>query len=220
MDKQREDFINANTGLVHACVKRFKNKGIEYDDLFQVGMIGLIKAYDRFNKSLGYKFSTYAVPIILGEIKHIFRENSTVKISRSLKDLALKINKHTNEFVMKNSRSPTISELSKSLDVEKEKVVQALEASQPTVSLSVGYSEDTEMIPFEIAVDEDYDEIADKIALKQAILKLSDEDRAIILLRFFKNKTQTQTAHILKTTQVQISRKERKILMELRRILG
>lgn len=214
MLNNRDVKVNDNLGLVHACAKRFRGKGIEYDDLFQAGCLGLVKAIDHFDESRGLCFSTYAVPVILGEIKRLFRDGGAVKVSRSLKELSLKAARESSRFTAEHGREPTITELSEILHTEKETVVQALESAQTPMSLTVSDENgDTQIdIPTE-APDEKLTEI---ISLKNEIEKLPEKDRQIILMRFFQNKTQTQTAVALSMTQVQISRREKKILEYLR----
>lgn len=213
MDK-REKKISDNLGLVHTCVKRFLGKGIEYDDLFQVGSIGLVKAVDRFDENRGVKFSTYAVPVILGEIRQLFRSSGSVKVGRSLKELSLRAKKECEIFYSKFARQPTIQELADILDVENTKAALALNASLPPMSLSSAGDDDN--CEIDIRVESQDVELVDKIALKEMISKLSATDRSIIILRFFENKTQKDTGEMLDMTQVQVSRREKKILLEMR----
>lgn len=210
----RGQVISENIGLVHACAQKFKGRGIEYDDLFQAGCVGLVKAVDAFDATRGVKLSTYAVPVILGEIKRLFRDGGAIKVGRSLKELSLKATKFINEFMAKNAREPTINELAQELEVEPTVAAQALEVSRVPISLTTdGEDGQTQLdIPTE-APDERLSEV---IALKETLNQLNDRDRLIILLRFFKNQTQTQTAKVLGMTQVQVSRRERVILNNLR----
>ena len=210
----RGQVISENIGLVHACAKKFKGRGIEYDDLFQAGCVGLVKAVDAFDKSRGVKLSTYAVPVILGEIKHLFRDGGSIKVGRSLKELSLKATRFISEFVGQNAREPSISELAKALSVEPAVAAQALEVSKIPISLTTD-SEDGQA-EIDIPIEAPDERLSELIALKQTVNKLDDKDRLIILLRFFKNHTQTQTAKILGMTQVQVSRRERVILNNLR----
>ncbi len=216
---EREDFVNSNIGLVHSCAARFRGKGIEYDDLFQAGCIGLIKAADNFDVSLGYRFSTYAVPVIIGEIKRLFRDGGTVKISRSIKELWLKINRETEIFEKNHGHEPSIGELAEMLGVSCEMISEAISASAPPVSLnaSTDDSDNQTDIPIE-APDE---KITELLSLRSELSGLPDNDRMLIGLRFFRHKTQSETAMILGMTQVQVSRRERKILLYLReRLVG
>lgn len=210
----RSHIINENIGLVHACAKKFKGRGIEYDDLFQAGCIGLIKAVDAFDASRGVKLSTYAVPSILGEIKRLFRDGGAVKVGRGLKELSLKANRFVNEFMFKNSREPTITELAKALSVEATIAAQALEVSRVPLSLTIDTEDGQSQIDIPVAAQDE--KLSEIIALKQILNKLNNKDRYLILLRFFKNQTQTQTAKILGMTQVQVSRRERLILNNLK----
>ena len=210
----RGQVISENIGLVHACAKKFKGGGIEYDDLFQAGCVGLVKAVDAFDKSRGVKLSTYAVPVILGEIKRLFRDGGSIKVGRSLKELSLKATRFISEFVGQNAREPSISELAKALSVEPAVAAQALEVSKIPISLTTD-SEDGQA-EIDIPIEAPDERLSELIALKQTVNKLDDKDRLIILLRFFKNHTQTQTAKILGMTQVQVSRRERVILNNLR----
>lgn len=211
----RDEMIEKNIGLVHSCAHKLASRGAEYDDLFQAGCVGLIKAVDAFNPDLGFCFSTYAVPVILGEIKRIFRDGGTVKVSRSLKELSLKINKQREIFSKKYSREPTISELAKLNDSDEETISEAICASMPAFSLTP--QEETPTI--EIPTKSPEDTLCDKIAIEQALHRLEEIEREIVVMRFFKYKTQTETAKVLGMTQVQVSRKEKKILEKLRRIL-
>lgn len=210
----RDQLISENVGLVHACAQKFKGKGIEYDDLFQAGCLGLIKAVDAFDEMRGFKLSTYAVPVILGEIKRLFRDGGAIKVGRSLKELSLKATKFISVFTAQNTREPTINELARGLNIEPALAAQALEVSRAPISLTVE-KEDGES-QLDIPVDAPDERLAEVIALKQIIKRLNDKDRALILLRFFKNQTQVQTAKILGMTQVQVSRRERAILNSLK----
>lgn len=210
----REQIISENIGLVHACAKKFRGRGIEYDDLFQAGCVGLVKAVDAFDMSRGVKLSTYAVPVILGEIKRIFRDNGAIKVSRNLKELSLKVTKFVNEFTVQNSREPTINELATLLNIEPTLAAQALEVSKVPISLT--QNNETGQPQIDIPTEAPDEHLAEIIALKQILNKLNNKDRTLILLRFFKNQTQTQTAKILGMTQVQVSRRERVILNNLK----
>lgn len=211
----REDFINQNMGLVHACAKRFRNKGIEYEDMIQAGCIGLIKAVDRFDEERGLKFSTYAVPAILGEIKRLFRDGGSVKVGRSLKELALKANKINSEHIVKTGKDLTINELAKVLETNPEQVALALSAGAVPVSLTA--CDDEGRIEIEIPVESHDEKLSEIIALKQIIKDLDSKDKAIIILRFFKKQTQVKTAKILGMSQVQVSRREKIILKNIKR---
>lgn len=216
--KNRDQVVNQNLGLVHACATKFRGRGIEYDDLFQAGCMGLVKAVDGFDESLGFKLSTYAVPVILGEIKRLFREGGTVKVSRLLKELSLKVRREYDQFFSCNGREPTINELSEKLNIEPEQIIQALNASMAPVSLTAPDDEKSGQVDIpSFPIEEKLTEL---LSLKQSINKLEPKDRLLIFLRFFKNNTQTQTAKVLGITQVQVSRRERLILKNLRLALS
>ncbi|MBE6893948.1 MAG: sigma-70 family RNA polymerase sigma factor [Ruminococcaceae bacterium] len=213
----REILITENMGLVHSCAHRFTGKGIEYEDLFQAGCMGLVKAFDAFDKERGVRFSTYAVPVILGEMRRLFRDGGTVKVSRSLKELSIKTTKERENFILKNGREPTVSELSEILEVSGEEVTEALCAAAPVVSLTIG--EDEGGGQADVPVESPEDEITERLSVIKAVSDLEERDRLIIKHRYYENKTQTETAKLLGMTQVQVSRREKKILEILRKEL-
>lgn len=213
----REEIIQQNMGLVHACAHRFQGRGIDYDDLFQAGCIGLIKAADAFDTGRGVRFSTYAVPVILGEMRRLFRDGGTVKVSRSLKELSLKAGRAREKLALALGREPTLSELAGELGIPPEEVAQALTAAQPTVSLTAGEEEGGGQLDLPTPSPED--EIADRLSLRQVVGLLEARDRQLIVLRYFAGKTQVETAARLGMTQVQVSRREKKILLAMRRQL-
>ncbi len=214
-ENERSRMIEENMGLVHACAHKFKGKGIEYDDLFQAGCMGLVKATDAFDTQRGVRFSTYAVPVILGEMRRLFRDGGTVKVSRSLKELSMKVVREREKFAKETGREATVGELSQRLGVEEEAVVEALGASAPVVSLTS--DEDSSEIDLPVSSPEEL--LSDLISLKQMLGQLEERDRKLIQLRYFQNKTQVQTAKELDMTQVQVSRREKKILLWLRGML-
>lgn len=211
----RESFIEENLGLVHSCAGRFKGRGIEYDDLYSAGCMGLVKAYDGFDEGRGVCFSTYAVPVILGEIKKLFRDGGTVKVSRSIKELGLKVNDAREQYLKANGAEPTLAWLAQKLEVRPEQVALAIRAGQPTLSLTAA-GEEEKSGEWDIPVDSPEEDLADRIGLAEALDTLPEEDRLLIRLRFYEEKTQSETARVLHTTQVQISRRERRLLKELR----
>lgn len=211
----REEFIQNNLGLVHACAGRFRGRGIEYDDLYSAGCMGLVKAYDGFDEERGVQFSTYAVPVILGEIKKLFRDGGTVKVSRSVKELGLKVNAVRERLLKQTGAEPTVGQLAALLGERPEQVALAIQASQPALSLTPVTEEDGSR-ELDIPVDSPEEELADRISLQEVLAGLPPEDRTLIFLRFFSGKTQSETARVLGTTQVQISRRERKILKNMR----
>lgn len=212
---ERNKFIEGHFGLVHSCCRRFSGKGIDYDDLFQAGSIGLIKAADGFDEGRNVCFSTYAVPVILGEIKRLFRDGGSVKISRGLKELSLKTSAVREKLQKTLSREPTILEIAKVLEVSEEEVAEALDAARPTLSLSEKSDDGEESGIADIPVDYN-DEIINKLTVGEIRRTLGDKDWRIIGLRFFKGSTQQETANALGMTQVQVSRRERAILKELK----
>ncbi len=199
-----------NLGLVHLCANRFRGKGIEYDDLYSAGCIGLLKAAEAFDSERGVKFSTYAVPVIFGEIKRLFRDGGTVKVSRSLKELSMKAVRKRDELSKQLGREPALSELSLALGEEEYAVAEALSVSMPPVSLTDSSEDGGGQI--DIAVPSPEAEIGDTVALRQVMEKMEKKDRKLIYLRYYKGMTQTQTAQQLGMTQVQVSRREKKLL--------
>lgn len=213
----RDQQVQENIGLVHACAKRFKGRGIEYDDLFQAGCLGLVKAVDHFDESRGLKFSTYAVPVILGEMRRLFRDGGAVKVGRSLKELSIRASRKAADFAEKEGRSPTVGELAKLLGVEPAEAAQALGAAQMPLSLTASEEEGGGQI--DVSIDGEDEKIAELLSLKQVVKELPQRDQNIIYFRYYKHRTQTETAKALGMTQVQVSRREKVILQELRRKL-
>lgn len=203
-----------NLGLVHLCANKFRGRGIEYDDLYSAGCIGLLKAADAFDSERGVKFSTYAVPVILGEIKRLFRDGGTVKVSRSLKELSLKAAKKRDELSKELGREPTVSELGKSLDTDECTIAEALAVSLPPVSLTDNSDEGGGQI--DVAVESPDIEIGNSIAVHQVLESMETNDRRLIICRYYKNMTQSATAKLLGMTQVQVSRREKKLLTFMR----
>ena len=214
---RREELICDNLGLVHACANRFRNKGIEYDDLFSAGCLGLVKAADGFDESRGFAFSTYAVPAILGEMKRLFRDGGAVKISRALKERAREAAKLREEMTAALSREPTLRELAAKMQVSEYEMAQLVNLSMPVTSLTELHEENDRQI--DIPVESEEEEIQNKLALSEVLKILPENDRRLIELRYYKGLTQTKTAEILGLSQVQVSRRERTILLELRRKL-
>lgn len=207
----RDEFIEGNLPLVHKLANRFRGRGVEYEELYAAGCVGLVKAVDRFEPERGLCFSTYAVPVILGEIRRLFRDGGSVKISRSLKELSVKAARLRDQ--LSANGEPHISDIAQALGVTPEEAAEALCAGIPPVSLDHG-GEDGEPLPVPSASGEDA--LIDRLALRQCLSELSGEDREILMLRYFRRKTQCETAQILGMTQVMVSRRERKLLKELR----
>jgi RNA polymerase sporulation-specific sigma factor len=203
-----------NLGLVHLCANRFKNRGIEYEELYSAGCIGLLKAVKAFDRSRGVLFSTYAVPVILGEIKRLFRDGGTIKVSRSTKELSLKLARLRQEHMLRSGEEPTVSQLAQLAQASEESVIEALSVSAAPLSLTQENDDGTRQV--DIPVDAPDEEITEKLSLRQALSGLESRDKQLIALRYFRSLTQTQTAKVLGMTQVQVSRREKKILERLR----
>lgn len=224
-DKEAQaTLVDENLGLVKSLVSRFDNRGYERDDIFQLGSIGLIKAIHKFDSSYGVRFSTYAVPMIIGEIKRFLRDDGIIKVSRNLKQTATKV-KYTKESLSKRfGREPTINEIADELNIDKEDIVLALESNiQPDYLYDVIHQNDGSPIHLIDKISEtkadNNEQIIDNIALKQAISKLKPRERQIIVLRYFKDKTQSEIAKGLGISQVQVSRIEKKVLGIMKNIL-
>lgn len=213
----RDRFIEENLGLVHSLCRRFAGRGIEYDDLYQAGCIGLIKATDAFDEQRGLCFSTYAVPVIMGEIRRLFRDGGAVKVSRSVKELGLKISREKQIMEQKLCREPTVSELAEKLGVSPEEITEAMCASQPTVSLTRG--DDGESCETDLPTVSTEDEISDRLLLDAAFEKLDETEKRIVTYRYYEYLTQSKTAELMNMTQVQVSRAEKKILLKLRELI-
>ncbi len=214
---ERDSFIESNLGLVHSICKRFSGRGIEYDDLYQAGCIGLIKATDAFDTERGLCFSTYAVPVIMGEVRRLFRDGGAVKVSRSVKELSLKISYEKQKLEQNLCREPTVKELAEVLSVSPEEITEAVCATQPTVSLT--YEGDDGIKETDLPTVGEEEHISNKLILDEAFSKLTETERKIMNCRYFNYLTQSKTAKILEMTQVQVSRAEKKILAKLRGFL-
>ncbi len=209
-----ETFIKDNLGLVHACCKRFSGRGIEYDDLFQAGSVGLLKATRDFDESRGFMFSTYAVPVILGEIKRVFRDTGAIKVSRSLKELSLKVTALSAKMEKENGEAPSVEALAEKLGCAAADVAEAISAGRQVLSLT--YSDDKGEQEYQIPVFDESEKISNRILVSSALAKLPAEDRSLIYCRYYRGLTQSETADILGVTQVQVSRREKKLLQNLR----
>ena len=214
----REEFIQRNLGLARTCAGRFTGRGIDYEDLYAAGCLGLVKACDGFDPARGVCFSTYAVPVILGEIKKLFRDGGAVKVSRSIKELGLKINAERERRLKQSGVEPSVNQLAQALGSTPEQVAVAIQAAMPVVSLTPAENEDGNR-EWDVPVESPEEKLSERISLREVIDRLPPQDRLLIRLRFFGGKTQSETARVLHTTQVQISRRERKILQWMRREL-
>ncbi|WP_449536825.1 RNA polymerase sporulation sigma factor SigF [Ferdinandcohnia sp. Marseille-Q9671] len=214
----RDLIVQKNMRLVWSVVQRFLNRGYEPDDLFQIGCIGLIKSVDKFDLSYDVKFSTYAVPMIIGEIQRFIRDDGTVKVSRSLKETGNKIRKARDELSKQFGRVPTINEIAEFLEITPEDVVLAQDASRAPSSIhETVYENDGDPITLlDQIADNNETKWFDKIALKEAIRELDERERLIVFLRYYKDQTQSEVATRLGISQVQVSRLEKKILQQMK----
>ena len=212
--------IENNKGLIWNIVKRFNGRGYEIEDIYQIGCLGFIKAIKRFNTNFEVQVSTYAVPYILGEIKRFIRDDGIMKVSRSTKELAMKILELQKEYFNKTGEEITISNISKMLKIPKEEITYALDCLKPVSSIyeeSNSSGDDSRSILDKLGTGKDEaGSIVDKLALKQLIEKLDTREKEIIILRFYKDKTQSEVAKVLGITQVQVSRIEKKVLNSMR----
>lgn len=214
-----EILISGNFPLIKAIVKGYLNKGVEYDDLYQIGCVGFLKAIKNFNPNFDVKFSTYAVPMISGEIKRYLRDDGSIKVSRSIKSLAIKIKTFIDKEKNKSGETPTIDEIAKFFEVEKEDVVIALDSCQQMVSLQAKIDEDdpnSQNVLDKLICQDKSDDMLDKLILKDEIASLPEKEKKIILLRYYRGKTQGEVAELLDISQVQVSRIESKIIEQLR----
>jgi RNA polymerase sporulation-specific sigma factor len=210
----RETIVGCNLRLVWSVVQRFLNRGYEAEDLFQIGCIGLLKSVDKFDLSYEVKFSTYAVPMIIGEIQRFLRDDGTLKVSRSLKETANKVRKAKDELAKRNGKLPTISEVAEELGITPEDVVFAQEASKPLSSIheTVFENDGDPITLMDQIADESQERWFDKLALSEAIHTLNERERLIVYLRYYRDQTQSEVASRLGISQVQVSRLEKKIL--------
>ncbi|RNC28728.1 MAG: RNA polymerase sigma-F factor [Candidatus Dichloromethanomonas elyunquensis] len=220
----RERLVNCNLKLIFNLIQRFAHRGYELEDLFQIGTIGLIKAIDKFDFSYGVKFSTYAVPMIIGEIRRFLRDDHPIKVPRSYKELVYKINRSRDKLSLELKRDPTINEIAADLGIDSEDVIIALEAVQsPTSIHDTLYQDDSDPIYVldQLPLDKENNPgWFEKIALKEVLDKLPEREKRVLHLRFFEDKTQSEIAKTMNLSQVQISRIERAALHRLRQILS
>ena len=217
-----EKLIEENNGLIWSIVKRFNGRGYEVEDLYQIGCMGFIKSIKRFDTNFNVKLSTYAVPYMIGEIKRFIRDDGPIKVSRSIKELSTKIRELQKEYIMKKGKEITIEEIAKELKINKEDIALALDATSHVESIenaTYTNNKDGNSISLieKISTDKNEEEIiTNKLTVKQLIDGLEKRDKEVIMLRFYKEKTQAQVAKILGITQVQVSRIERKILNNMK----
>ena len=217
-ESAKEIIFTQNSPLIKSIIRRFKNKGVEYEDLYQIASIGFLKAIKNFDESFNVKFSTYTVPMVMGEIKRYIRDNGAIKVSRALKILANKINRYIDEYQTNHTDSPSIENISNKFSVTQEEVVLALDSAKMPLSIYDKYDEDEdgqELIE-KISDSQSEEVLLNKILLSNAISLLEEREKKIIILRYFRDKTQSEIAESLGVSQVQISRLENKILKKIR----
>lgn len=233
-DKEARDLlVNENVGLIWSIVKRFSGRGYEMEDLFQIGCIGILKAIDKFDITFNVQFSTYAVPMITGEIKRFLRDDGIIKVSRSLKENNYKISKAIGELSIKLNREPTIEEIAAKLEMSSEEIIMTMEANIEVESIhKTIYQNDgneiylvdkiskdgisTSIENINISEDTEKDNLINHMVLKEIIEKLEPREKELIILRYYKDKTQVEVAKVLGISQVQVSRMEKKILLKMR----
>ncbi|MDD3613071.1 MAG: RNA polymerase sporulation sigma factor SigF [Caldicoprobacterales bacterium] len=222
-EKAKERLVEKNIALVKSLVKKFLNRGYEYEDLFQLGSIGLVKAIYNYNPSYNVRFSTYAVPMIIGEIKRFLRDDSMIKVSRSLKELVTKANAAKEYLKAELKREPTIQEIAENIESSPDEIIYAMEAVRaPTSIYDVIYEDDDNPILLIDKVSEEYsqeDEAMVRLTLKDLLSKLEKRERTIIVMRYFQDKTQSEIAKLLDISQVQVSRIEKRILKKMREMI-
>lgn len=215
--KSAEEILLENMPLIKSIIKRYRNSNIEYDDLIQLGSLGLVKAIMNFNPDFGVRFSTYAVPMIAGEIKRHIRDDGPIKVSRQTKSTVLAINKFVEEFRSNNGREPTIQEIATEFNLTTYEVVFVLDSAKMPISLFEKFDDDGTYLVDVIKTEDKTEDFLDRIMLKDIINNLDPRDKKIIILRYYRDKTQSEVAKLLGVSQVQISRLESKILGEIRK---
>ncbi len=204
--------MEENLGLAHLCARRFLGRGVEYDDLFQAGCVGLVKAAENFDTARGVKFSTYAVPVILGEVRRLFRDGGALRVSRGMRDLGRKAQETADQLRQETGKSPGVAQVAQRLGVPVEKAALALGVGQAPLSLT-GPEDGGEV---DVPVEAPEERMTERLTLYQILQTLEERDRKLIQYRYFQGKTQTQTAALLGMTQVQVSRREKKLLLFMR----
>ena len=215
-----EKIVKDNTGLIWSVVKKFSNRGHDLEDLFQIGSIGLLKCINKFKLHFNVKFSTYAVPMIMGEIKRFLRDDGLIKVSRPLKEIAIKAKYLQDDIIKKTGKTPTITELAKAAGIDTEELVEALEAGSEVESLYAtiyeGEGNPIYLIDKLDNIQSSYEKMIDSISLRQLISSLDPKEQHIIILRYFDDKTQSEVAREMGVSQVQVSRIEKKVLLSMR----
>lgn len=216
----KEILLQNNVLLIKSIIKRFKNKGVDYDDLYQLGCVGFLKAIKNFDEKFGVVFSTYAVPMIIGEVKRFLRDDGTIKVSRMIKSQAILINRYIQSRNAENGDTPTLDEISVALNMEREDVVLALDSAKMPLSLSGTIDDGSDDKKVELVdklpSNEREDDMVDKILLRSMIEKLPERERKVIIMRYYRDNTQSEIAEALGVSQVQISRIENKIIKQFK----
>lgn len=216
-DSAKSALVENNSPLIKSILRRYKNKGVEYDDLYQLGCIGLLKAIKNFSTEFGVKFSTYAVPMIMGEIKRYLRDDGYIKVSRTTKTMSCKIAYYIDYVKNGEGRSPSVDEIAAKFDIEPQEVVFTMDSSKIPVSIYDKGDDEQGQAIFEKLTDGDRtDETIDRMLIKESIAKLDEREKKIVLMRYYKDKTQSEVAKVLNVSQVQVSRLETKIIEKLR----
>ena len=223
-EQAKQILVEENSPLIKSVIKRYKNKGLEYDDLYQLGSMGFLKAINNFEPSYNVRFSTYVVPMIIGEIKRFLRDDGSIKVSRAIKSLNMQISKFIDEFTKKNQRKPTTLEISKEFNIDECEVVFTMDSSKMPISIYAPVKEEDSksslLIDSMCETNPINEELFDSITLKNTLNQLDNRDKQIILLRYFRDKTQSEIAKELNISQVQVSRLENKIIEKLRQKLS
>lgn len=217
-EKAKDIIFTQNSPLIKSIIRRFQNKGVEYDDLYQIACIGFLKAINNFDESFGVKFSTYTVPMIIGEIKRYIRDNGAIKVSRTLKILANKINRYVEDYQSKNSNSPAVEIIAEKFKITPEEVVIAMDSSKMPLSIFDRFEDedDGQELIEKIPYSDNEENTLNKILLSNIIEGLNERERKVIVLRYFRDKTQSEIAESLGVSQVQVSRLESKIIDKIR----
>lgn len=210
-EASKRRLIEENSPLIKSVIRRYKNKGVEYDDLYQLGSLGFIKAINNYSEEYGVKFSTYAVPMIAGEVKRFLRDDGSIKVSRSIKRNAILIKQFAEEYFLRVGNEPTIEEIASHFNIEMQDVVWALDSNTHALSID-DKDEDDLSIGDRIATDFSQEKLIDKIALREMIKKLNAREKQVIIMRYYFDKTQSEIAKVMGVSQVQISRIENKVL--------
>ena len=215
-DLAKEKLITVNSPLIKSVIKRYLNKGIEYDDLFQLGALGFVKAIKNYDSSFNVKFTTYAVPMIAGEIKRFLRDDGTVKVSRSIKHQSIQIKNFIVEYNQRYGKNPTLDQISQKFNMDKSDIVFAMEANTNPLSLNDKFEDDSCSLMDKISDDFSPEKYIDKLAIRELIENLSAREKQVIIMRYYMDKTQSEIAKALGVSQVQVSRIENKVLKEMK----